>query len=90
VILWRGQVKVTLNFSRRISYFIFHVLVVDIETFQKLVINLLFIKIYIQYINRVSETTRTPFLSRKQSILEKNVSNKSCGVLNDPFSYLII
>jgi len=36
----------------------------------------------------VSET-RTPLLFRKQSILEKNVSDKSCGVLNDPFSGLI-
>jgi len=35
------------------------------------------------------EITRTPLLSRKQSILEKNVSDKSCGILNDPFSDLI-
>jgi len=37
----------------------------------------------------VSETTHTPLLSRKQSILAKNVSDKSCGVLNDPFGDLI-
>jgi len=37
----------------------------------------------------MSETTSTPLLSRKQSILEKNVSDKSCEVLNDPFSDLI-
>jgi len=35
----------------------------------------------------MSETT--PLLSRKQSILGKNVLDKSCGVLNDPFSDLI-
>jgi len=40
-------------------------------------------------IYRVSETTRTALLSRKQSILEKNVSDKSYGVLNDPFNDLI-
>jgi len=38
------------------------------------------------YIYKVFETIRT---SRKQSILEKNVSDKSSGVLNDPSSNLI-
>jgi len=37
----------------------------------------------------VSETTGTLLLSRKQNILEKNVSTKRCGILNDPFSDLI-
>jgi len=32
---------------------------------------------------------RSLLLSRKQNILEKNVSDKSCGVLNDLFSDLI-
>jgi len=35
--------------------------------------------------HRMSELP-IPLLSRKQSILEKNVSDKSCGVLNDPFN----
>jgi len=37
----------------------------------------------------MSEITHTPLLSRKQSILEKNVSDKTCEVLNNPFSDLI-
>jgi len=38
-------------------------------------------------IYRVSETTCTPLLSRKQSILEKNISDKSGGVLNNPIQW---
>jgi len=36
----------------------------------------------------MSETTSTPILSRKQSILEKNISDKRCRVLNDPFNVM--
>jgi len=37
----------------------------------------------------MSETIRIRLLSRKQSNLEKNVSDKSCEILNNPFSDLI-